>query len=185
MAFHSRRSLFGRLVPADRTDRLHDREPIPVDPCVDDPAVRHLIPGAGSGLPLLAAWWITPESPEVGARCAHAHGDQIALGDLVFESHFEIGKGAHEAARRGSEPFARSQIVEVCKILAHESRVEVPPHDISRFLCRHASQARLSSFPKPSRLPRAPMRHAVSPRSRVPRRARGSPTPRTRPTGPA
>src|SRR6266513_5617750 len=120
MAFHSRRNLFGGLVPADRTDRLHDREPIPVDPCVDDPAIRHLVPGAGSRLPLLAAWWITSEIPKVGARCAHADGDQIALGDLVFECHFEIRKGAHEAARRGLESFTRSQVVEARKILAHE-----------------------------------------------------------------
>src|SRR5438552_5395768 len=178
MAFHRGRNIFGRLVPADRTDRLHDGQPIPVDPCFDDLAVRHLIPGAGGRLPLLAAWWITSEIPEVRAGCADAHGHKIALGDLVFEGHFEVRKGGHESARRRFEPFARSQVVEADEILAHKGRVEVPPHDISLILCGHASQPKLRSFPKPSRPPREPMRPAVSPPSQVRRRARGLPTPR-------
>src|SRR4051794_36292559 len=101
VAFHCYSCLFGGLVPADRTDRLHDRQPVPVDPCVDDPAVCDLVPGAGGGLPLLAAWWITAEIPQVSARRAHAHSDQVALGDLVFESHVDVGKGGHEAANCG------------------------------------------------------------------------------------
>src|SRR5438477_1880793 len=118
MAFHRRSNIFGRLVPADRTDRLHDRQPIPVDPCVDDPAVRHLVPGAGGRLPLLAARWIASEVPEVAARGAHAYGDQVALGDLVLEGHLDVRKGGYEAANCGFEAFARGQVIEALKILA-------------------------------------------------------------------
>src|SRR5205814_7671508 len=97
MAFHRRRNLFGRLIPTDRADRLHDRQPVPVDPRVDDPAVRHLVPGAGGGLPLLAAWGITSENPEAAARRAHAHADQVALGDVVLERHLDVRQGGYEA----------------------------------------------------------------------------------------
>src|SRR2546421_5782693 len=176
MAFHRRRHVCGRFVPADRTDRLHDRQPVPVDPRVDDPAFRHLVPGAGGGLPLLAARGITSENPEVGARRAHAHGDQVALGDLVLEGHLDVRKGGHEAANCGFEAFARGQVIEALKILAHESRVEVLVDDISRFLFRHASEPRLSSFPKPSRPPLAPTQQAVSLRSQARHRGRGLPT---------
>src|SRR5882762_8186250 len=125
--------VFDNLVPADSSDRLHDREPVPVDPRVDDPAVLDLIPRAGGCLPFLAARGIAAERAKVRASRPHADRDQVSLRDLMLEAHLEIRKRRHETTCCRLESLVRGHVVDALEIFAHEGGVEIAPHHVSRF----------------------------------------------------
>src|SRR5438034_8040250 len=113
----------------DGTDRLHDREPVPVHPEVTDLSVLNLVPGAGSCFPMLSRRRDAPEIAEMRRVGADPDGDDVVLPNQVLDRHLHVWKRRDGRRRYLLQALVADELVDVRRIVLDERLLDEAADD--------------------------------------------------------